>query len=328
MNFGLFFLNFQPENTSSETVLDNMINMVSLVDKDYKNFTTVLVNEHHFSKNGIVGAPITAASFLLGLTERLHIGSLNQVITTHHPIRIAEEASLLDQMSDSRFILGLSDCINDFEMDFFKRQRDSQQLQFEACYEIINEAITTNYCQANNDFYNFPRISINPHCLSKENMKQYILASSVSVVEWAAKKALPLTYRWSDSLEDKEILYKRYLDVAANHNIDVSNVEHQFPLLVNLNHDRDVAHQEATTYLASYIAEVYPHLNQQQKMAELISQHAIGTDNDYYESTLNALERTGSKNVLLSFESMKNHDDVVNVINMVNEKIQKNLPSS
>nr|P12744.2 RecName: Full=Alkanal monooxygenase beta chain; AltName: Full=Bacterial luciferase beta chain [Photobacterium phosphoreum]AAA70298.1 luciferase beta subunit [Photobacterium phosphoreum] len=318
MNFGLFFLNF-PENTSSETVLDNMINTVSLVDKDYKNFTTALVN-HHFSKNGIVGAPMTAASFLLGLTERLHIGSLNQ-ITTHHPVRIAEEASLLDQMSDSRFILGLSDCVN-FEMDFFKRQRDSQQLQFEACYDIINEAITTNYC-ANNDFYNFPRISINPHCLSKENMKQYILASSVSV-EWAAKKALPLTYRWSDTLEDKEILYKRYLEVAK-HNIDVSNVEHQFPLLVNLNHDRDVAHQEATAYV-SYIAEVYPHLNQQQKIAELISQHAIGTDNDYY-STLNALERTGSKNVLLSFESMKNHDDVVKVINM-NEKIQKNLPSS
>lgn len=96
MNFGLFFLNFQPENTSSETVLDNMINTVSLVDKDYKNFTTVLVNEHHFTKNGIVGAPMTAAGFLLGLTERLHIGSLNQVITTHHPVRIAEEASLLD----------------------------------------------------------------------------------------------------------------------------------------------------------------------------------------------------------------------------------------
>jgi len=324
MNFGLFFLNFQPENTSSETVLDNMANTVSLVDKDYYNFTTVLINEHHFSKNGIVGAPMTAAGFLLGLTERLHIGSLNQVITTHHPVRIAEEASLLDQMSDGRFILGLSDCVNDFEMDFFKRRRDAQQQQFEACYDTLNEGIITNYCQANNDFYNFPRISINPHCISKENMKQYILASSVSVVEWAAKKALPLTYRWSDSLEEKEALYKRYLEVAAEHYVDVSKVEHQFPLIVNLNSDRDVAHQEVKEYLASYIAEVYPSLNQQEKLDELISQHAIGTGNDYYESSVDALERTGSKNVLFSFESMRNSDDIIRVINMLNDQMNKN----
>ena len=122
-------------------------------------------------------------------------------------------------------------------------------------------------------------------------------------------------------------MYKRYLEVAANHNVNVSNVEHQTPLIVNLNNDRDVAHQEATEYLASYVAEVYPRLNQQQKISELISQHAIGTVNDYNESSRNALERTGSKNVLLSFESMKNNDDVVKVIDMINEKIKKNLPS-
>ncbi len=328
MNFGLFFLNFQAKNASSETVLNNMINTVSFIEREGYHFSRVFVNEHHFSKNGIVGAPMTVASFLLGLTDKLHIGSLNQVITTHHPVRIAEEASLLDQMSDQRFILGLSDCLSDFEMDFFKCQRDSQQQQFEACYEIINEGITTNYCQANNDFYNFPRVSINPHCLSKENMPQYILASSVSVVEWAAKKGLPLTYRWSDSLQDKEVFYQRYVQAAQEHNVNISNIEHQFPLLVNINNDRYVAQQEAREYLSSFIAEVYPHMNQEEKINELICQHAIGTEDNYHQSLISSLEQTGSKNVLLSFESMKNQDDVINVINMVNDNIKRNLPSS
>ncbi len=145
---------------------------------------------------------MTAISFLLGLTKRIEIGSLNQVITTHHPVRIGEQTGLLDQMSYGRFVLGLSDCVNDFEMDFFKRKRSSQQQQFEACYEILNEALTTNYCQADDDFFNFPRISVNPHCISE--VKQYILASSMGVVEWAARKGLPLTYRWSDSLAEKK----------------------------------------------------------------------------------------------------------------------------
>ncbi len=84
-----------------------------------------------FLQNGIVGAPNTAASFLLGLTERLHIGSLNQVITKSSSSPYCRRKQTLDQLSNGRFILGLSDCVEyDFEMDFFKRQRDSQQQQF------------------------------------------------------------------------------------------------------------------------------------------------------------------------------------------------------
>ncbi|WP_419239049.1 alkanal monooxygenase [Photobacterium leiognathi subsp. mandapamensis] len=325
MNFGLFFLNFQLKGMTSEAVLDNMIDTIALVDKDEYHFKTAFVTEHHFSKNGIVGSPITAASFLLGLTERLHIGSLNQVITTHHPVRIAEETSSIDQMSNGRFILGLSDCVSDFEMDFFKRQRDSQQQQFEACYEILNEGITTNYCQANDDFYNFPKVSINPHCISKENLKQYILATSMSIVEWAAKKGLPLTYRWSDTLAEKENYYQRYLAVAAKNNVDITNVDHQFPLLVNINPNSDIAKQEMCNYIRGYIAEAYPNTNQEEKIEELIKQHAVGTKDEYYESSKEALEKTGSKNVLLSFESMTNKSAVIDLINMFNEKIKKNL---
>ncbi|OBU18125.1 alkanal monooxygenase [Photobacterium aquimaris] len=324
MNFGLFFLNFQLEGMTSEAVLDNMIDTITLVDKDEYYFNTAFINEHHFSKNGIVGAPITAASFLLGLTDRLHIGSLNQVITTHHPVRIAEETSLLDQMSDGRFILGLSDCVNDFEMDFFKRQLESQQQQFEACYEILNDGITTNYCHANNDFYNFPKISINPHCISKENLKQYILATNMSVVEWAAKKGLPLTYRWSDTLKEKENYYQRYLAVATENNVDIANIDHQFPLLVNINQDSDIAKQEMRDYIRGYITEVYPNTNQDERIEELIKQHAVGTKDEYYESSKYALEKTGSKNVLLSFESMKNKTAVIEIINIINEKIKNN----
>lgn len=324
MNFGLFFLNFQPEGMTSEMVLDNMVDTVALVDKDDYHYDRVLVSEHHFSKNGIIGEPLTAIGFLLGLTKRIKIGSLNQVITTHHPVRIVEQTGLLDHMSNGRFVLGLSDCVNDFEMDFFKRKRSSQQQQFEACYEILNEALTTNYCQADDDFFNFPRISVNPHCISE--VKQYILASSMGVVEWAARKGLPLTYRWSDSLAEKEKYYQRYLAVAKENNIDVSNVDHQFPLLVNINENRRIARDEVREYIASYVAEAYPtDPNIELRVEELIEQHAVGKVDEYYDSTMHAVKVTGSKNLLLSFESMKNKDDVTKLINMFNQKIKDNL---
>ncbi|WP_150137295.1 luciferase subunit beta [Candidatus Enterovibrio altilux] len=324
MKFGLFFLNFQLDN-SSEEVLDTMINTVSFIDNDNYHFDNVYINEHHFSKNGIIGSPITAASFLLGLTKKLHIGSLNQVITTHHPVRVAEEASLLDQMSDGRFILGFSDCNSQFEMTFFKRELTSQQLQFEACYDIINEAITTGYCQAENDFFNFPKISINPHCFTETGPKQYIIATSESVVKWAAKKAIPLTFKWDDSLLTKEKYSSLYNMTAKEHHVDISMVEHQLPLIVNINDNGFLAREETKKYLASYIAEAYPDHDQEIKIGEIIDENAIGTNDDYYDSTLLAISKTGAKRILLSFESMGDNSKMLSVINEINKKIINNM---
>ncbi|WP_122032578.1 alkanal monooxygenase [Aliivibrio sp. EL58] len=325
MKFGLFFLNFQVDGSTSEETLDNMINTVTLIDSEKYHFDTVFVHEHHFSKNGIIGAPITAAGFLLGLTDKLHIGSLNQVITTHHPVRIAEEVSLLDQVSEGRFILGFSDSENDFEMIFFKRNTLSQHTQFEACYAIINEALTTGYCHPQNDFYDFPRVSINPHCYSENGPKQYVVASSDEVVAWAARKGLPLTFKWDDDLNMKEEYALLYNKIATQYCVDTSKIDHQLTVIVNLNADGDIAREEVRQYLESYIIETWPNIDPAEKMNRIIQENAVGTDSDYYESTKLAIEKTGASTVLLSFESMRDQNNIENVINMVNQKIHQNL---
>ncbi|WP_305811774.1 hypothetical protein [Photobacterium leiognathi] len=61
------------------------------------------------------------------------------------------------------------------------------------------------------------------------------------------------------------------------------------------------------------------------RVEELIEQHAVGKVDEYYDSTMHAVKVTGSKNLLLSFESMKNKDDVTKLINMFNQKIKDNL---
>nr|ACS35696.1 beta subunit luciferase [Aliivibrio fischeri]ACS35704.1 beta subunit luciferase [Aliivibrio fischeri] len=326
MKFGLFFLNFQKDGTTSEETLDNMVKTVTLIDSTEYHFNTAFVNEHHFSKNGIVGSPITAAGFLLGLTNKLHIGSLNQVITTHHPVRVAEEASLLDQMTEGRFILGFSDSESDFEMAFFKRHIPSRQQQFEAGYDIINEALTTGYCHPQNDFYDFPKVSINPHCYSENGPKQYVLATSKEVVTWAAKKALPLTFKWEDNLETKERYAILYNKTAQQYGVDISQVDHQLTVIVNLNSDRNTAQEEVREYLKDYIDEAYPNMDCDEKINCIIEENAVGSHDDYYESTKLAVEKTGAKNILLSFESMNHIKDVKDVIDMLNQKIEKNLP--
>nr|AFJ93057.1 luciferase beta subunit [Candidatus Photodesmus blepharus] len=321
MKFGLFFQNFLTENQSSEVVLDRMIEIATYVDE--LNFEQISVYENHFSPNGIVGAPLTVSGFLLGLTKKIKIGSLNHILTTHHPVRSAEEACLLDQMSEGRFIFGFSDCEKESEMAFFNRQLDSQEQIFNACYDIISESFSTGYCHPDNDFFNFPKISVNPHAFTPGGPLQYVTASSSKVVEWAAKKALPLIFKWDDSNQTRSQYVEQYKAAALRFGVDVTNVGHQLTLMVNENSDSTVAKQESREYFSAFVKEMYPSVEHEEKLEELIAENAIGNCDECLEASKLALEKSGASQLLMSFESIKNLAHQKSVINLINENIGK-----
>ncbi|EPE37469.1 lkanal monooxygenase beta chain luxB [Candidatus Photodesmus katoptron] len=321
MKFGLFFQNFLTKGQSSESILDNMMEIATHVDE--LNFKQISVYENHFSPNGIIGSPLTASGFLLGFTKKIKIGSLNHVLTTHHPVRSAEEACLLDQMSEGRFIFGFSDCEKISEMEFFNRQVDSQEQIFSACYDIVNEAFTTGYCHPDNDFYSFPKVSINPHAFTSGGPKQYVTASNMKVVKWAAMKALPLIFKWNDSNDTKSKYANYYKIIANEHGVDISNVEHQLTLMVNENIDSNLAKEEAREYLSDFVKEMHSDENYEAKLDELIDENAIGNFEECMISGKLALEKSGASHCLMSFESIQDIVRQKSVIDLVNENIGK-----
>ncbi|NHB91001.1 alkanal monooxygenase [Photorhabdus cinerea] len=321
MKFGLFFLNFINSTTVQEQSIARMQEITEYVDK--LNFEQVLVCENHFSENGIVGAPLTVSGFLLGLTEKIKIGSLNHIITTHHPVRIAEEACLLDQLSEGRFILGFSDCEKKNEMHFFNRPEQYQQQLFEECYDIINDALRTGYCNPDNDFYNFPKISVNPHAYTQGGPRKYVTATNYHVVEWAAKKGISLIFKWDDSNDVKHEYAKRYQAIADEYGIDLAEIDHQLMILVNYNEDSEKAKEETRAFISDYIFEMHPNENFEKKFEEIITENAVG---DYMECTTAAklaMEKCGAKGILLSFESMNDFTRQINAIDIVNDNIKK-----
>ena len=47
------------------------------------------------------------AGYLLGATRRIAVGTAVSVLSTQHPVALAEQAALLDQVSGGRFRLGV-----------------------------------------------------------------------------------------------------------------------------------------------------------------------------------------------------------------------------
>ncbi|MEU5877596.1 LLM class flavin-dependent oxidoreductase [Spirillospora sp. NPDC047279] len=70
-------------------------------------FDDVWIAEHHFMTYGVCPSAITLAGHLLGRTTRIHVGTAVSVLSTQHPVALAEQAALLAAVSGGRLRLGV-----------------------------------------------------------------------------------------------------------------------------------------------------------------------------------------------------------------------------
>ena len=105
----LRFSNFLfPEAATPE--LDGQVIRESLEEAklcDALGVEVLWLAEHHFDGNCAYVDPIVFAGAVAAATARLKIGFAVAQVSLHHPVRLAEQIALLDQISQGRLIVGL-----------------------------------------------------------------------------------------------------------------------------------------------------------------------------------------------------------------------------
>ncbi|GAA2006574.1 LLM class flavin-dependent oxidoreductase [Catenulispora subtropica] len=70
-------------------------------------FDDVFVAEHHFMSYGTCPSALTFAALLAGRTTRIGVGTAVTVLSTSHPVAVAEQAAMLHVLTGGRFTLGV-----------------------------------------------------------------------------------------------------------------------------------------------------------------------------------------------------------------------------
>jgi alkanesulfonate monooxygenase SsuD/methylene tetrahydromethanopterin reductase-like flavin-dependent oxidoreductase (luciferase family) len=82
-------------------------------------FDAFWISEHHGLVDGYVPDPLTVLAAVAACTEKIALGTGVVLGPLHHPIRLAEQAAVVDQLSSGRLVLGLGLGYGDDELRAF-----------------------------------------------------------------------------------------------------------------------------------------------------------------------------------------------------------------
>ena len=107
------------QHTSDKNVYKNDVRLAEMAEP--LGFDSVWTVEHHFTDYTMCPDPLQFLTYMAGRTSSVKLGTMVVVLPWHDPMRVAEQISMLDNLSDGRLILGLGRGAGRVEFDAFRQ---------------------------------------------------------------------------------------------------------------------------------------------------------------------------------------------------------------
>ena len=188
MKLGLFLFHESRDPAADARVIDEAIQETRLAEQE--GMDAVFLVEHHFDGNSAYVDPTTFAAALAMATSRIRIGFAVLQTSLYHPLRMAEQISLIDNLSKGRLIVGLGrgSLVNLHEYSGYEIDPDSAQERFEEIEEILLQCWTNEKVQHSGKHWNFEIPMLRPRPYTKPHPQ--ILRSVASEASLAAQARL------------------------------------------------------------------------------------------------------------------------------------------
>ncbi|MFV0298756.1 MAG: LLM class flavin-dependent oxidoreductase [Hyphomicrobiaceae bacterium] len=213
MRFGWLTLAHSPAPEADEGEIFNLLDQACLAET--LGFDGVWLTEHNFTGESVYSDPIPFAAALAMRTNRIRIGFAVIQMALRHPVRLATQLSLLDNLCRGRLDIGVGrgSIFNEYEyLGYGLRSDDARDRMIEAL-DIMMRAWTDTPLDHKGRFYSVSLPELRPVPVQKPHPPVWHSVVSPPSFEFCGKAGVPiLTVRLpTHLLKDRLGLYAKGL---------------------------------------------------------------------------------------------------------------------
>src|SRR5260370_5203163 len=126
-------------------------------------------------------------TYFAGRTKRVQLGSMVVVMPWHDPMRVAEQVSVVDHMTNGRMSLGLGRGLARIEFEGFRVPLGESRERFIESAQMLIEGLEKGYCEYDGKYIKQPRRDIRPKPFKSFKGRTYAAAVSPESARIIAK---------------------------------------------------------------------------------------------------------------------------------------------
>lgn len=186
MRFGLWYHLRNPkqwERPTADLYADVLAQIEAAEPMGYQSIWT---SEHHFVEDGYLPSSLLFLAAAAARTTHLRLGTLILLLPLHHPLRVAEDAAVLDLISKGRLDLGVAAGYRVEEFEAFQVPHRERGARMDEGLAILQQAWADGPFSHEGKAYRFQNVNVTPKPVQRP-IPLYVGGQSRAAIRRAAR---------------------------------------------------------------------------------------------------------------------------------------------
>ena len=189
LKFGLLFAIRNPERWAKPWPQIYSETLEQIQAAEELGFDSVWMSEHHGADDGYLPSTLLMAGVAAAHTKRITIGVRLLLLPLHHPVRVAEDAAVVDVLSNGRLILGAAVGYRPEEFPAFGVNRRYRPSLMDEGLEIIRRCWSEERFDYHGRRWNLEGVSVVPKPVQQPGPPIWLGGSRGGAIERIARSA-------------------------------------------------------------------------------------------------------------------------------------------
>jgi len=194
VDFGLFYY-CQGRGVPHDAAYAEMLEQIVLAER--LGFGECWFAEHHFTDYSLLPSPNLMIAAALPRTSRMRFGNYVNALPFHHPLRLAAEAAMLDNLARGRFDFGVGKGVRPGEFAQLGLSFDDAPAMTEEAIEVLLKAWTNERASHAGRFWTFPEFSLRPRVFQRPHPPLHEVASRPASVARVGARGWPVAMHFT-----------------------------------------------------------------------------------------------------------------------------------